>query len=69
MTKQKSVVKESSEIQELKQRIKDIRNTERSAERITKAKQTLEELEPEYSRAKEVFFKVNGAKRILKNAD
>ena len=39
----------------------------RSERRIEDAKRTLQELDSEYEHAKEVFFKVNGAKRILKN--
>jgi hypothetical protein len=35
--------------------------------RVDEARRILNELESEYEHAKEVFFKVNGAKRILKN--
>jgi len=38
----------------------------RAEQRVETAKRTLEELEGEYEHAKEIFFKVNGAKRILK---
>jgi len=38
----------------------------RAEQRVENAKRTLEELEGEYEHAKEIFFKVNGAKRILK---
>ena len=38
----------------------------RAEQRVEMAKRTLEELEGEYEHAKEIFFKVNGAKRILK---
>jgi len=48
-----------SAIQEEKQR--------RQEQRVAEARETVRELESEYERAKEIFFKVNGAKRILKN--
>jgi hypothetical protein len=46
-------------IQEEKQR--------RQAQKVEEARNTIAELEQQYEHAKEVFFKVNGAKRILKN--
>jgi hypothetical protein len=39
----------------------------RKEQRVEDAKKTLKELQSEYEHAKDVFFQVNGAKRILKN--
>ena len=39
----------------------------RLEQKVEDAKSTLNELESEYEHAKEIFFKVNGARRILKN--
>ena len=49
--------------------IKAIENAKKNASvnKITEAKQVLAEYEGEYEHAKEVFFKVNGARRIIKN--
>ena len=51
------------EVQEAIQKEKE----RRSKQRVEDAEKTLQELDSEYEHAKEVFFKVNGAKRILKN--
>jgi hypothetical protein len=39
----------------------------RNVERVEEARRIVEELSGEYEHAKTIFFKVNGAKRILKN--
>ena len=79
MVKTKQVLESDPEIQEMEERLtamkqekknqlKAEKKQEKQQQRIDTAKQTILELEGEYERAKEVFFKVNGARRILKSA-
>lgn len=58
----------SQELIEAEQRVKEIRERERKDKVITQARNDLSTFESEYDHAKEVFFKVNGARRVLKNA-
>lgn len=58
----------SQELIEAEQRVKEIRERERKDKVITQARNDLSAFESEYDHAKEVFFKVNGARRVLKNA-
>lgn len=63
-------VKESelpTEIQQAKENVRKLVREHRRKSLVENARSVLEELEPEYERSKEVFFKVNGARRILKN--
>ena len=58
----------SQELIKAEQRVKEIRERERKDKVITEARNDLQAFESEYDHAKEVFFKVNGARRVLKNA-
>ena len=46
----------------------ELKHAEKRIAKIENAKHTLEELEGEYDRSLRVVSKVNGARRILKNA-
>lgn len=62
-------VYESDEVAELARKLADAKARERNERKIDEAKNILAELESEYEHAKEVFGKVNGARRILKNLE
>lgn len=49
------------------QALRELKARERRQSLIDSAKQTMKELGSEYEHAKMVFFKVNGARRILKS--
>lgn len=64
----KSKREESEQVKALKAQIKEQRRQESRSGLIEKSKRILDDMEGEYERAKEVFFAVNGARRVLKNA-
>lgn len=66
MSKQKTV--KSAEIQRLEQELRDAKRKERNAGKVQNAKEYLEQYESDYERSKTIFFGVNGARRVLKNA-
>ena len=56
----------SPELQEALNKVKEIKEREQGASKREEAEKTLTRYESEYEHAKEVFFAVNGARRILK---
>jgi len=68
MTKGKHVNKDSEEVARLKAELAKTIKKERTEMKVKYANQILSEYQSDYDHAKTVFFKVNGARRILKNA-
>lgn len=56
-----------TEIQEAKDNVRKLVREHRRKSLVENARSVLEQYENQYEEAKEVFFKVNGARRILKN--
>lgn len=54
------------ELVQAEQHVKDLRKSLRRNALLEDARKTLLKYESEYEHAKEVFFKVNGARRVLK---
>ena len=63
MPRSKESVLNAPEVQKAIEKEKE----RRLGQRVKDAERVLSELESEYEHAKEIFFKVNGARRILKN--
>lgn len=67
ITMPRTSIKElSPEAKEAYENYQKVRKQETLKARRTEAEQVLKELEPEYEHSKEVFFKVNGARRTIK---
>lgn len=66
MSKQKSV--KSAEVLELEAQLRTARRNARNAGKVQSAKEYLAQYEDQYERSKTIFFGVNGARRVLKNA-
>ena len=66
MSKQKTV--KSAEVLELEAQLRTARRNARNAGKVQSAKEYLAQYEGEYERSKTIFFGVNGARRVLKNA-
>lgn len=63
-----SKVNKSAEILEAETHLRELRAKERNKDKVEGAKMYLATYEQEYDRSKTIFFGVNGARRILKNA-
>lgn len=63
-----SKVNKSAEILEAEMNLRTLRAKERNKGKVEGAKEYLTQYEGEYVRSKTIFFGVNGARRILKNA-
>lgn len=63
-----SKVNKSAEILEMEKNLRELRAKERNKGKVEGAREYLAQYEGEYQRCKTVFFGVNGARRILKNA-
>ena len=59
----------SQELKEALARVKEIKQRESTVGKREEAEAILAKYESEYEHAKEVFFAVNGARRILKGLD
>jgi hypothetical protein len=64
----KSKMVKSEAIQQAEQHLRELRKKERNAGKVNDAREYLAQYEGEYPRAKTIFFGVNGARRVLKNA-
>lgn len=64
----KKNVNKSQEILQAEQHLRELRAKERNKDKVENANLYLHQYENEYERAKTIFFGVNGARRILKNA-
>jgi len=76
-------VEKTTEIEELERKLQEAKQAQRKAQHTKEARQTLQNikdtfqsnaqtassLDDIYNLAKSIFFQVNGARRILKNAD
>lgn len=63
-----SKVNKSAEILKMEGELRELRAKERNKGKVEGAREYLAQYEQEYQRCKTVFFGVNGARRILKNA-
>lgn len=63
-----SKVNKSAEILKMESELRVLRAKERNKSKVEGAREYLAQYEGEYQRCKTVFFGVNGARRILKNA-
>lgn len=63
-----STVTKSETIVKLEQELRDARKKERNAGKVAGAREYLQQYEDQYERSKTIFFGVNGARRVLKNA-
>lgn len=57
-----------AEIIELEKQLREAKERHKKTAVIDQARKDLEQYESQFDTAKEVFFKVNGARRVLKNA-
>ena len=67
-TEEQTTPVKSQELIDAENRVKEIRERERRDTVINQARADLEQYESEYERAKVIFFKVNSARRVLKNS-
>lgn len=58
----------SPEEQRLLEQLHEVRAKNKQEKALEEARQTLAELESDYDNAKRIFFAVNGARRVIKNA-
>ena len=61
-------VNKSAEILNAEMHLRELRAKERNKGKVEGAKEYLAQYENDYDRCKTIFFGVNGARRILKNA-
>lgn len=67
MPRTHQVLEKTPEIEALEKQLSEAKKQVIEDKRKQEAQQTLTEYESEYEHAKLVFFKVNGARRVLKN--